>query len=128
MSTYKQIIDLVDSYRPNAFDEQLKLWWLVTLDGKIAVEVMLMENTQVQEMMDCEYPEALDHEPLVSFPHEEMYLHYLEAKIAYANEEYTSYQNAMESYNAAYAGFMNWFLNTYDPVQGLPRREAHGTG
>lgn len=123
MSKYADIINLVDSYRPNAFDERLKLWWLVTLDGRIAVEVMLMDAKQVQEFLDCEYPEALEHEPLVSFPHEEMYLHYLEAKIAYANEEYSSYQNAMESYNAAYNSFVQWFLNMYDPVQGYNRRE-----
>ena len=123
MSTYADIISLVDSYRPNAFDEQLKLWWLVTLDGRIAVEVMLMDAKQVQELMDCEYPEAMEHQPLVGFPHEELYLHYLEAKIAYANEEYSSYQNAMESYNTSYSGFVNWFLNTYDPVQGYVRRE-----
>lgn len=121
MSTYRNIIELVDGYRPNAFDTELKLWWLVTLDGKIAAEVMLIDAAEVREIMNCEYPEALDLEPLVSFPHEELYLHYLEAKIAYANEEYTSYQNAMESFNAAYQGYVTWLLNTYDPIQGLPK-------
>lgn len=125
MSKYRDVIALVDGYRPNAFDEKLKLWWLVTLDGKIAVEVMLMDAADVKEFMDCEYPEAMDHEPLVSFPHEEMYLHYLEAKIAYANEEYTSYQNAIESFNAAYNSFVNWFLNKHDPVQGYRRRDKN---
>ena len=122
MSTYRNIIDLVDGYRPNAFEEQLKLWWLVSLDGKIAAEVMLMDINEVRALMDCEYPEAMDHEPLVGFPHEELYLHYLEAKIAYANEEYSSYQNAMESFNAAYTAYCTWLLNTYDPIQSLPRR------
>ena len=122
MSTYRDIIALADNYRPNALEESLKLWWLVTLDGKIATEVMLINVTEVREMMDCEYPEALDWEPLVGFPHEELYLHYLEAKIAYANEEYNTYQNAMQSYNAAYSAYVTWLLNTYDPIQGLPKR------
>lgn len=124
MSTYRDIIGLADSYRPNALEDQLKLWWLVTLDGKIAAEVLLMDVTEVRELLDFDYPEALDMEPLVSFPHEELYLHYLEAKIAYANEEYNSYQNAMESYNAAYSNYVTWLLNTYDPIQGLPRRRS----
>ena len=122
MSTYGNIIGLVDSYRPNAFDEQLKLWWLVSLDGKIAAEVMLMDVNEVRELLDLKYPEAMEMEPLVGFPHEELYLHYLEAKIAYDNEEYSSYQNAMESFNAVYTSFMTWFLNTYDPIQRLPKR------
>lgn len=120
MSTYNDIISLVDSYRPNRFPEQLKLWWLVTLDGKIAVELMMMDAEQVRELMDCEYPEALEHKPLVGFPHEELYLHYLEAKIDYTNGEYNDYQNSMQSFNAAYLSFSNWFLNTYDPAQGYP--------
>ena len=122
MSTYGNIIGLVDSYRPNAFDDQLKLWWLVSLDGRIAAEVMLMDVNEVREILDLAYPEALECEPLVGFPHEEIYLHYLEAKIAYGNEEYSSYQNAMEAFNAAYTSYMTWFLNTYDPIQGLPGR------
>ena len=122
MSTYRNIIELVDSYRPNAFDERLKLWWLVTLDGKIAAEVMLMDVTEVREILDQEYPEAMDFQPLVEFPHEELYLHYLESKILYANEEYNSYQNAMESFNAAYRAYCTWLLNTYDPIKGLPKR------
>jgi len=128
MSTYKDIIALADSYRPNAFDDQLKLWWLVTLDGKIATEVMLMDVNEVRELMDLAYPEALKCEPLVGFPHEEIYLHYLEAKIAYANEEYSSYQNAMESFNSAYKTYVTWLLNTYDPVQAKDRRGSYGAG
>ena len=122
MSTYRDIIALVDGYRPNALDEQLKVWWLVTLDGQIATEVMLMDVAEVRELMNCEYPEIMDYQPLVEFPHEELYLHYLEAKILYTNEEYSSYQNAMESFNAAYNAYTTWLLNTYRPIQNLPRR------
>ena len=124
MSTYRDIIRLVDSYRPNAFDEDLKLWWLVSLDGKIAAEVMLMDVNEVREILDLKYPEAMDFTPLVEFPHEELYLHYLEAKILYANEEYNSYQNAMEAFNAFYRAYCTWLLNTYDPIKGLPRRRT----
>ena len=122
MSTYRDIIALVDGCRPNALDDQLKVWWLATLDGKIATEVMLMDVAEVREFMDCEYPEIMDYQPLVEFPHEELYLHYLEAKILYTNEEYSSYQNAMESFNAAYNDYVTWLLNTYHPIQNLPRR------
>ena len=124
MSTYRDIIRLVDSYRPNAFDDDLKLWWLVSLDGKIAAEVMLMDVNEVREILDLKYPEAMDFTPLVEFPHEELYLHYLEAKILYANEEYSSYQNAMESFNSFYRAYCTWLLNTYDPIKGLSRRRT----
>lgn len=118
MSKYIEIIRLVDGYRPNAFEDHLKLWWLVSLDGKIAVDLMRINIEEVRAIMDCGYPEGLEHSPLVGFPYEELYLHYLDAKICYSNGEYNDYQNAMESYNAAYAEFAKWFLNNHDPVQG----------
>lgn len=125
MSKYIDIIRLADSYRPNSLEDQLKLWWLVTLDGKLAVELMHMNIEEVRAMMDCEFPEGLEHEPLVGFPHEELYLHYLEAKINYAEGEYNDYQNAMESFNASYRDFAKWFLNQYDPVQGVPGKKVY---
>lgn len=120
MSTYTQIIAHVDENKPNAFSSETKLNWLTTLDGKIAADVFLMDIREIQTL-PREYPEALECEPLVGFPHEDIYEHWLEAKIDYANGEYDKYQNSMEAYNAVYNGFVNWFLNTYDPVQGYLR-------
>ena len=124
MSKYMEIIRLVDSYRPNSLEDELKLWWLVSLDGKIAVDLMRMDPVTVQEMLDCPYSEALEHSPLIDFPYQELYLHYLQAKICYVEGEYNDYQNAMESYNAAYNEFALWFLNNHDPVQGYPSEEV----
>lgn len=119
MSKYGEIIDMVDSIRPNPISKEMKLWWLVTLDGKIAVELMLMGPEEVKAMLDYEEPEAaLDREALVSFPYEEIYQHYLEAKLNYTAGEYNEYGNTMQAFNAAYNSYANWFLNTYDPAQG----------
>lgn len=120
MSTYAQIIKRVDNYKPNAFERDTKLRWLTELDGKIAAEVMLVSPAFLQTMPKGK--EALECKPLVSFPYEDLYDRYLEAKIDYHNGEFSDYQNSMEAYNAAYQGFVNWFLNAYDPVQGQERR------
>ena len=119
MSTFAEIIERVDQNKPNAFDISEKVHWLTELDGKIALEVMMMNVAGVRSLPKGEA--ALDCEPLVSFPYEDLYDRYLEAKIDYHNGEFNSYQNSMEAYNAAYSGFVNWFLNNYDPVQGYER-------
>lgn len=116
MSTFSEIIDRVDQNKPNAFEQSEKLRWLTELDGKIAAEVMLMSIAGVRNLPQGE--DALECEPLVGFPYEDLYDRYLEAKIDYHNGEFSNYQNSMEAYNAAYSGFVNWFLNSYDPVQG----------
>ena len=119
MSTFAEIIERVDQNKPNAFEELEKLRWLTELDGKIAAEVMMMNVAGVRNLPRGEA--ALRCEPLVSFPYEDLYDRWLEAKIDYHNGEYGNYQNSMEAYNAAYNGFVNWFLNAYDPVQGYER-------
>ena len=116
MSTFAEIIERVDRNKPNAFEKLEKLRWLTELEGKIAAEVMLMSPAGVRNLP--REKAALLCEPLVSFPYEDIYDRWLEAKIDYHNGEFGAYQNAMEAYNAAYNGFVNWFLNTYDPVQG----------
>ena len=119
MSTYAEIMKRVDQNKPNAFDDSEKLRWLTELDGKIAVEVLMMNQEAVRNLPRGK--EAKGKEPLVGFPYEDLYDRWLEAKIDYHNGEFDSYQNAMEAYNAAYNGFVNWFLNAYDPVQGYER-------
>ena len=125
MSTIKEIIERVDENKPNAFDTKQKMAWLSALDGKIAAEVMLMSITQVR-LLEYRYPDHLDCEMLVSWPHEELYDLYLEAKIDFANGEYDKYQNSQAAFNSAYDDFVCWFVSNYDPVQGY-RREGVAT-
>lgn len=123
MSTFSEIINRVDLNKPNAFDQEEKLRWLTELDGKIATEVMMMSITGVRNLPRG--VAALDCEPLVSFPYDDLYDRWLEAKIDYHNGEFDTYQNSMQAYNAAYNNFVNWFLNTYDPVQGYERGDSY---
>lgn len=115
--TIKQIIERADRQKPNDFPMEVKLGWISELDGRLGLSVCMMDIAQVQEL-DYKYPDCLDHEPLVPFPHDSIYDHWLFAMIDYANGEYDKYQNSMEQYNAHYDSFKHWFLNTYDPVQG----------
>ena len=122
MSTFKEIITRVDEIKPNAFSENLKLSWLTSLNGKIAADVFLMDIAEIRELPHG--TEAIDCEPLVGFPHEEVYDEYLAAKIDAANGEANEYQNRMQIYDAYYINFVSWFKSTYDPVQGNPN--CHG--
>ena len=117
MSTLNEIIQRVDENKPNAFCTAQKVRWIAELDGRIALDVMLMD---VSEAAQLNYTEADLHkkEPLISFPHDDIYVYWLEAKIDEQNGEYNKYQNAMELYNAYYESFVNWFLSKWQPAQG----------
>ncbi len=124
MATIIEIIERVDNGKPNAFPQKEKLKWIAELDGKIALNVMLMSIADAQAFR-YQYPESLGCEPLVGYPHDGMYDAWLEARIDYANGEYEKYQNSMEMYNAAYGDFVRWFASTYKPAQGYARREVY---
>lgn len=117
MNTYSDIIKRVDEYKPNAFEERVKLGWLTALDGRIAADVFLMGMEEIRAL-PRQYPHAMRCEPLVEYPHDDLYDAYLVAKIDFANGDFSGYQNGMEAYNQLYSGFRLWFANTYDPVHG----------
>lgn len=122
MSTFREIIARVDEIKPNAFSESTKLNWLTSLNGKLAIDIFMMDIAEVRELPHG--AGAMDCEPLVGFPHEEVYEEYLAAKIDAANGEASEYQNRMQIYDAYYTNFVSWFKATYDPVQGDPN--CHG--
>lgn len=117
MSTFREIIQRADENKPNAFSDRQKFTWLVTLDGRVAADVLLMDIREIRQL-ERKYPQDMDAEPLVSYPHQDIYDAWLEAKIDAANGEYDKYQNSMELYNAAYGDFVRWFASSYHPAQG----------
>lgn len=118
MSTFKEIISRVNEMKPNVFSQKTKLNWLTSLNGKLAADIFLMDIAEIRVLPQGDAAE--DCEPLVGFPHEEIYEEYLIAKIDAANGEAREYQNRMQLYDAYYTNFVAWFKSTYDPVQGDP--------
>ena len=122
MAKINKIIEVVDRNKPNAFTQEDKLQWIAELDGQLALEVFLMDTVEAAGFQYT-FPEGLEYEPLVKFPHDGIYDAWLEAKIDYNNGEYEKYQNSMEMFNARRAAFVRWFASTYEPAQGY-RKEV----
>lgn len=120
----REVIARVDLKKPNAFDDEQKVRWLAELDGKIAADVMLQSISDLQQY-NYKYPEAMDFELLVHFPHDDIYELWLAAQIDKANGEVDLYMNSKEAYNASYINFSCWFANVYDPAQGYMRSDGY---
>ena len=117
MNTIRKIIDRVGRIKPHAFSAETILSWIAELDGKIALDVMLMDGSEL-ENLNYAYPDALDMEPLVRFPHDSIYDKWLIAQIDAACEEWDRYANDIEVYNAYFKNYVRWFASTYRPAQG----------
>lgn len=117
MSTILKVIERVDQSKPNAFSIAAKVAWLAALDGRIAVDVFLMDIAELGQFA-YRYPEDGERELLVSFPHDDIYDLWLAARIDFENGEYDKYQNTMAMYNEHFASFVQWFTRSYEPAQG----------
>ncbi|MCL1819416.1 MAG: hypothetical protein FWG36_02025 [Oscillospiraceae bacterium] len=115
--TIQQAIKRADALKPNAFTNREKTEWLNALEGRIAANIFLMAHVEIV-MLLFDWPSGKNIEMLVKPPHDDIYIHWLCAKIDEANGEYNKYQNSMQIYNEYYGDFLRWFAGLYDPVQG----------
>lgn len=115
--TVRECIEMIDELRPNPVAPFVKVEWLAELDGTIALDVMLMDISEVQQF---NYREAtdMDRELLVRFPHDSIYQYFLVAKLDFVAGEMKRYNNDIQLYNNALAAYTRWFAQRYEPAMG----------
>ena len=109
--TAPEVVEPVDLLCPNQYSQEQKLQWLGELEGRICLDVHLMGEKQLEQVRQS-WPGTL----LVGWPHSDVYRHWLLAKLHQADGELELYQNRMESFNASYQNYVNWYIRTYDPA------------
>ena len=123
-SRYPQAMDILtqaDLLAPNQYSQEQKLGWLGELEGRIHLNVHLDTPEQLQQVW-ARWPGTL----AVGWPHSDVYLHWLLAKIHQADGELELYQNRMESFNTSYQNYVNWYIRTYDPAHNVGTEEGDG--
>ncbi len=118
--TAQEVVEQVDLLCPNQYSQEQKLQWLGELEGRICLDVHLMSEQQLEQIRQS-WPGTL----LVGWPHSDVYRHWLLAKLHQADGELELYQNRMESFNASYQNYVNWYIRTYDPAH-TPAPEGGG--
>ena len=107
--TIDQAINTLDSRQNNTFSRQEKIGWLSQLDGLICKEVLGEDfsgyTTDTDPQTQLRIPE----------PWEEIYLHYMQAKIDYWNGELTRYANGAAMFNSLLAAYKNHHNRTSAP-------------
>lgn len=96
----RECLKQADEIRPNTIPEEVKAAYIFNLESEIA------------EMMQIEVPENLwpqDQDLLMPFPHDNIYVLYLQAMIDAANQEASLYANDMQMANAAIASAKSWY-------------------
>lgn len=116
--TINEVIEYVDTIKPgNGVDRSMKIKWLSTLDLRIKKEIIdLHEGGRDTEFLGYDKNTPGNTALLVLAPYEAVYIHWLEAQIAYINGEFNQFNNAITMYNAELASFASAYRREHKPI------------
>ncbi len=117
--TINDIIETVNTFKINNYDDKDKVKWLSNLDLTIKKELYdLFEEKEADGFTGYGEDTPLDTELLIPEPYgTEVYRHYIEAQINLANKEMNDYNNSMALFNNALSNYRVWYNNTHTHIQ-----------
>lgn len=117
----KEAIAFAKKLSGNATDDNTLCRWLSELDGRL-----MLDFYKGSEWMSYSVPQDEDHDLLVPFPWDELYVHYLEAMVYYSNGEFERYRNSYEMYNKKELEYRQWYARNQLPItlEALARRDC----
>lgn len=115
----KRLVGLLAELTPHAYSDSIVLMWLSQCENSILADIFLVAPPETKE-----YEEVTEQALLVPHPYDKLYLPYLQAQVAHANQEYDIYANLMALYNAYRYEYAQYIVNGADPGSG--DAVAHG--
>ena len=114
--TIIEAINRIESVKPNGYAQAEKIKWLSALDGIVKKEIIdAHEDGEAVTFNGYNENTVLTTKLLIPSPYDEVYVHYLEMKIDYANGEYGKYNNSMSMYNTSYSAFERYYNRAHMP-------------
>lgn len=119
--TAGQAIKSIDELKPNAYSQSRKYIWLYELDAQIKDRLIDTHELNADESAP-ELPEEYDADTvlLVPTPYDAMYIHWLEAQIDYANNEYRKFNNSNSMFQADFSEYAGRYNRTHMPKGSKP--------
>lgn len=119
--TAGQAIKSIDELKPNAYSQSRKYIWLYELDAQIKDRLIDTHELNAGERTP-KLPEEYDADTvlLVPSPYDSMYIHWLEAQIDYANNEYRKFNNSNSMFQADFSEYAMKYNRTHMPKGSAP--------
>ena len=106
-TTAKQVLDRVDALLPNGYARAEKLRWLAQAEGFVRRE-LCRETGELPVLTE-------ETELTAAPPFDELYRHYVEAQVHYANGETARYNSAAGLWNNAFLTYRDYRARTAVP-------------
>ena len=105
----KDLLAYTREMAPNVLPDSLLLAWINELEGRVMIDIYLMDPLEVKIYS---LPEDEETQLLVPVPHTAMYRHWMKTMVALENGEYQKCQNLMEVFNSAWNEYACWHAET----------------
>ena len=131
------IIEQFNTERPNQIDDSLKLGWLRKCEQMIINEVLIRHEHDLESEDKISLTVSgstlkvvsagtftehidsfdMDSEMLVQEPYDDLYIYYLDTRVALQNNDTKRYNVANAQYNNAYYAFQQYFNRTNKTIK-----------
>ena len=110
--TVLEAIHAFDSLKPNAYSQEQKITWLDRLDSFVRVRIL-----EAYPRLDCPpfTPGDPDRALLMQEPFTDAYIHWLESKVHYYNEETDRYNDAVRMFRGVFEDYQRDLIQRNAP-------------
>jgi hypothetical protein len=117
--TVKEVIDIVDSVKPNQYGIEDKIRWLSFLDAIIINDVIKTHEGYEGQYEDFKgySPDEMNAHLVVKAPYDVLYEAYLKMKIDEENGETARYNNSATMFNSYLEAFKKHYNKHHMPLQ-----------
>lgn len=112
--TAGNMIEKVDTLKPNQYETADKLDWIADLEAAIYEEIT-SQHEGAPETFSRETFKDAGAQLTVTAPYDDIYLYYLSAQIDLYNRELTSYAQTATLYNTAWDNYSAWYTRNHMP-------------
>ena len=107
----REAIETIKTTKPSQYNDQQLIAWLSELDGQVWEDLLAKYGAPAPFLPYRRM--QMEMEMLIPFPHDQIYVTYLGAKIDYHNAEFERYNNEMMLYNAQLQAFYDAYTRTH---------------
>jgi len=116
--TLDEILEAIDSLKPNSYGRGEKVAWLSSLDGQLYKELVPVHEGPCEAFSPYGIAEGT-RELFVPEPYgRELYLAYLENRMDHYNGDTVRYNNSLDRVAVLYRDFIRWYNRTHRPLRG----------
>lgn len=120
--TVASIIEQYNIERPNSIDDAFKRDWIENCE-RLLYEAVLLTH---EECPDIDFDEFdMDTELIARPPYSDLYMHYIDQRAAYNNNDTKRYNASATMYNNALLEFQQMYNRTHKPLKAPSRLLRH---